>query len=949
MPQQFRPLTPQDQRITFRPLTPEEEADRKRRQLENLNPQSAALINRPDPLAGLSPAQRATSRISAFESTPAKPPNSLIEAVVNRNLDVSTGLQNPRLRAGTNLAANEELGAEFLRQQGFEAEVDPVAGVVFRNPDTGLLTTVDELRTTFGDVIDPINEAVTIGPEVGGAVGGAIAGGTVGAPGSPALSGPLAMMGATTGGAAGAALGEFGRHKLAQAFGVPEPTNIGQRAGETARTAFLLGGATDLSVGAVQGLRSFLRTDTIRLDPAHIRSVLEGTDAQTSQQLVDEINETLRLANLTDEAGEPIRFRPTPGQLSGDVDLLGEEDELLRSSFRNIMQLRFQKNETALESFLDIVNPRPEDVALRGSSAGASRSGAEVIGVVKEKFEKDIALAERNIADAEADGRMFIANNFEQFDEATIGRRLREEGPRANAASLAKARGAMKRLENLRYKQAREAYGYDEQTATSAFKIPWTRGMAKVIERLNSELDTALFTADAAGKQALTGRLTANQRVFMVDPNGTVVSSFNVGNAIDLDAVMRGLRHLRRLKRQKLTGEVATDPAGKDIIELERMLTKARDDTLLHSSDPRAISSYHKIKDAEAMSAIRARTFDQGIVGSMLTKSNGRLALSNREAYRAAFLSGDRDAIEEIYNIAQRNPRALNEMRKLIFATYRREVAPDGVSDLALHNKFVRNNEALIDTFFPQNANTIKSEFGKFPAIVADRQRDLLRLERQINKRTGNKIVRVENIDGERVVQESITPERLTNRVLSGDLDAGQIREVKQILRAAPEGRQILTAWQQGVGETVRRRLLSGRGPALSVTKIDGLLNQADSLTAMFGPRYVQNLQRLKDGIVVAGRRGGAAGGNFFDKVVNAVTRAAFRPLSRKGLVRHAALTIRHEAADRAAAEIISDPRKLNAFLQLRFTGAGTKRGANILAQIGGTALIDLPVETGEQ
>jgi hypothetical protein len=379
------------------------------------------------------------------------------------------------------------------------------------------------------------------------------------------------------------------------------------------------------------------------------------------------------------------------------------------------------------------------------------------------------------------------------------------------------------------------------------------------------------------------------------------------------------------------------------------MMTEARNEMLRNSRDPAARAALHKILDAEAISGIRARTFDAGIVGSLLTKVNGRLALTNREAYRAAFLSGDRDAIEEIYNIAQRNPRALNEMRKLIFASYRREVAPDGVSDLALHNKFMANNTALIDTFFPQNANAIKKEFGKFPSIVQQRQRELMKLERQINKRTGNKIVRVENINGQRVVQETVTPERLTNRVLSGDLDAGQIREVKQILQAAPEGRNILLAWQQGVGETIRTRVLSGRGPALSVTKIDSLLKQADSMRAMFGPEYVQNLQRLKQGIITAGRRGGGTGGNFFDKVVNSVTRAVFRPLSRKGLVRTAALNIRAQAADRAAAEIISDPFKLNAFLQLRFTGAGTRRGANILAQIGGTALNDLPVETGEQ
>ena len=103
--------------------------------------------------------------------------------------------------------------------------------------------------------------------------------------------------------------------------------------------------------------------------------------------------------------------------------------------------------------------------------------------------------------------------------------------------------------------------------------------------------------------------------------------------------------------------------------------------------------------------------------------------------------------------------------------------------------------------------------------------------------------------------------------------------------------------------------------------------------------------------MLTAGRRTGAPG-NMRDQIVDALLRPIFRPLSRKGLIRRAGLLIRRESADRAAVDILTDPKKLEVFMNLKFQKPGSQRAANMLGQIGAIVLFDLPVErrtgTGE-
>lgn len=898
-------------------------------QWQNLNPQSRqAITNRYQPRRdmpmGEVPPQQQTQPYHPFKDPlMGQQENSLLRAVAAQNIDVATGLRDSRLRLGTNFAANKEYAAEFLRENGLEAKVDPDVGVVFMNDDTGLWTSIDEFGFTGNDIVDSANELTLLGPELVGGVAGAI---------SKVLPG-AASIGL---GSLGAGAGEYARHGIAQRLGVPEPTNIHQRARESSFMAAAWGTLGEVTVGIGQVIRSLVNPKLGAYDPDYIRYILNTDLAKTRKALEDDINKTL------EQAGRSERFHMTPGQLSDELHQLSDEGSALSSVWGEALQARHVQNKNALEAYLDVMSPLPEDVATRTVSQAALDNAAtsgKVLDALVGKNERDVRLMLQNIEEAEKSGRLFIAGNFDYMEPDAIGQ--------AAIDQLNLARGVMKRYEDFRWGQARQAYGYDAQTATSKYKLPWNKELADLVERYNAEAETALFTSDRAGKNKLVGRLKANEPVYMVAPDGEVIDLYRVGQDIDLDAAVRALQHLNRLERQAYHNKMATDAAGGDVVRMKQVLKRmieGRMDDLARGGDTNAGMAIHYLRDSWEISRKRAELFDRGIVGQILNLEAPSHTVKNPAAALSFLKSSGREELRTVYDIVSGySVRGLSNFRKLIYADYRRFVAEDGVPNLARHKKWMANHGQLIDEFFPQNASRIKGEFGSFGEEIAKQQTELLKLEEKINRLTGNKLVKVETLaDGTKQAVPTIDAEDLVIAIRDGQLTAGQVRSVINTLQAEGYG-NLVKEMEQRVAESVRNKILSGASPTISVTKLDGILANAEELTPLLGQQYFRNLEKLKAAVIQSRRTTASAStGNWWLNLIEAWTRPVMRPLSRPGLVRTAVRTTRAAAVQREMAEIVADPQKLALFMELQKSRPGTRYFANIVAQLGITNYNDL-------
>lgn len=946
MGQGYVPYDPDKfERVQYRPLTEEEKAMRASNTLAKMPKDTAAFlqkemnrpglgVNRGTPSLGLPPVAGPPGLYgmsSANERPGAERANSLLEAAAKYGgVDLTTGLQGEG-RSATGFAANKELAAQYLRNNGYEAMVDPTLGLLYRNPDTGYLTTVDEETITGGDLRDMAPALVKFLPELAGGVTGLLlSGGT-----------PAAPFATATGSAAGAAIGERARHAIAERYGVPEPTNMRERWQKAGKTAFAWGLGADTAVSFGSGLKSVIFQPELALaDPSYLREIVRASEFQGNKTLADDINRVLQ------DAGSDLRFNPTPGMMSGDQKILSLEQDLRRSH----AALRFSEldrtNQNALEAYLDIVNPRPAEARLRDSSIGVDETGADVIEVIAEDTRKKLALAEKNIELAEKQGRYFVSNTLDAMQPETVGLATRRQ--------LQLARDEAKMFEDARYRQLRNLYGYDEVSATALpqYRIAWTKDMSDVITRLNRESESALFVSDVTAKQKLTGRLSQHQDVHMVNRNGDIVASFKVGDPIDFDAALRGLQHLRRLRRAR-SDNPATDPIARDIGILERSIKDAMDQRLSYlgaSGDPNAFRIQAAMKDAENLARYRARTFDRGVIGDILQKDPaGGYVMQNREVMQQALLSGNREAIREIANVAGRDPLTKREFKRLVFATYRQEVAPNGVPDLALHEKFVRNHGALIDEFFPQNASKLKDEFGSFSKTINEEMRALDMMMFKLDKATNGRLVKaVKSPEGQILVQSKVNGESFADMVISGSLNGANVRDIRGILMGAGQ-RDMWFNWQRALSEQIRGKLIRGKGASLSTSRLETLLNNSSGIRETFGSEYIRNLQQIRDALVLMGRDAPGNTGDIFSRSIYNASKVVARPLSRLGLARNAVRVIRLDYANNVMADILSDPKKLSLFMELRGANKMNRRAASILTSLGMTGFENLPVFSDEE
>lgn len=575
-------------------------------------------------------------------------------------------------------------------------------------------------------------------------------------------------------------------------------------------------------------------------------------------------------------------FRPTSGQLSGDEFLLGVQTAYSGDSLEASVALSRQlnRNESALETAFDNINP----------TGDAYAAGRSVRSAVQDRIDPVTGKAAERLTRVTDDVRIPIAS-IPEVGEQAAGRKLRE--------SLLSARDAAKAEETAAYRAYQEAYGLDG--AASNVTIDTTRRFDSFVDTLNSERVNAIFAGQQTGKgQLLSEKLTS-------------------GEGFDLHQLEEGIKYLRRMVR-KSGSAVAADAPTRDILRLKDELVLLRN-TQLARIDPNLLAL---AEGAEAAAAKRAQLFDKSVLGAIIKKKDGEYLLNDTRVFAYVIKSNDQDAAAHFARVVSQDPGAIIAAKKGLWSYYRKEAAPDGIVEPKLHKKFMESHNHVINALFDESEVKRMNQLGDMGRVVERAAKRYDNLVTGINRHFSGRI-------------RDTSPENLAATVFSRNFSAVDARQLSRIVDAGGAGESFRVA----IGTHVRNRVFLNN--KINANNLDRLLaKDGEKLKQIFGPEYVQNLEKLRDGAIMVRQ----TSKGLTPQKTNAFTdlmRVLFAPpLTQRGRGQTLVVNLRHNAAKRAIGEAVMDPKKLEAIVNLDRVDRQSRRAARLLSALGGyTALQD--------
>lgn len=790
-------------------------------------------------------------------------------------VDVITGSPVGRFESG--FAENEAMAAANIAPQLSEhygVEVNMRRGPIsqeleFLNPETRRWTLVNEATATTRDIFGSAGTALPIA--------GAVAG--------EYLAGPW-------GAGIGGAIGEGGRRLIGEALGVRD-----ESASDIARGAAGVGvieggaaGAGNLAVRGYQMGRNFLFPRP--LSPEDAARLLVQSEA--NQLLADEISR--RTGN---------QLQPFTGQLADDPLLLSQQAELRNSNLAGLGIREQQKqNETALEGFFDLITPQggPDPSVAGGAIQREARRYTDpMTQEAQQALEGQIARLEQ------------LTSDLPQISDVATAQQVRSE--------IHELRTAVNAVEDMKWNAVRDAYNYNPDTALSDVKITVDGELEQLIRRLRTEAKEALDPAMASGKEQLAGQrlLPDADEISDADAQMLLFASEDI-HTLDLHQVQELLSFLRKRERIARTGEVATDPQGRDIIRLRSALERQRN-SYLQDENPELLNM---IQDAEATTRSRANIFDNGLIGDLLRIGrDGRYILSNTDVVARTIASRDVESIRHLVSVLEGHPAGLPTLQQGFLAYYEREVVVNGIPDAALHRQFIRRNDDVIDELFGDQANRVK-RLGNIAQAVDNNAARVQRFQQQIARRFEGRI-------------QDIAPERVVETVFNASFSTKDIRQIMALADAAGYA----DMYRQALGDILRRRFVSPTS-GINIRSLSRFFgDESEKLGAIYGPGYVADMNKLLEMLSVARRTETTIRTSQAPTLVETLARPTVaRPLSRAGVALTRSLKFRERAIQRFWESVITDRQTLHAVILRSNMDAQSRQVAELLGIMGASAII---------
>jgi hypothetical protein len=851
----------------------------------------------------------------------------LLENAAAAGVDVLTGL-DARTRAAAGLLAFDGQAQVAAVDAMLRKDLQGVPEdfpVVFTDESTGELMFLRQtedgmLKPTLlnppgldvGDVLEFAGEVPTLALETVGSIGGAIVGSAI-APGAGTV------IGGTTGATLLAGLSVPAREAFARAMGVPkEIIDEVDTSGAALWQAGLAAGgelAAFAALGTVSGMRNFIG---------------RPLDIEDVPALEAEIQKNLRkIKELEDRTG--ATFNPSIGELSGNADLLVAEANLKRDAIgraaRDLRIAEVQSDKASVEALESMATRTPRTPADEGF-----RSSEEVSGATRETLVENPvdALTQTRIdaEDALTDAQV-VANRDADLDELTNLR----NNVFAQADKIVK-------VEAKAWEQYRKAAGWDPQRRQSGALLD-NRGntpIRQVMQRLERDGNEALLASLGNAHKATLRNAGFPDRAVnqMVDPEDL---SGLAQQALDPHHLHMALSHMKRELRAVQNG---TNPNGWEASDLSdvigaleaqmvsgNMISRATGRPLSASRGARVRDAWNHANDVTQQ---LHTTFDtknmQSLMETQLVRTGERtvIEMPNMPAgliRKRMLASGDARMLGEAMEVLGHDPRAkaamVNELRKLHADT----VIRDGRFQQGLHNEFMDNYSDHIKILDMDDNIQNVAQMGR---AAEDAVKNVERIEGRLQQLYG------------RNVADPTKPLNIAEEILSNRVKPAQAHRIMKDLRRLDGN--LANSVEETLLEEILQTVTGNKGKVVNAAQIQQILrSNRDTLTAVFGPRYVKDLDLLQDTLSIMGERGFARSSKVsLQSAFTSVTRSLFGPLSKKQRFLTSVQRVARNTRAGKVADILENPGALRQFVQLRNL---TPRDPRYWVGIQGLGLLD--------
>ena len=300
------------------------------------------------------------------------------------------------------------------------------------------------------------------------------------------------------------------------------------------------------------------------------------------------------------------------------------------------------------------------------------------------------------------------------------------------------------------------------------------------------------------------------------------------------------------------------------------------------------------------------KRFD-GAVGDMLRMENGRLKLADEDVFGSSFKygKGAQQKIDAIYDVIKEKPDALNVYKNSILDQYKKEVVnADGSVNTKAHDKFVKNYEYGLKTFFGENNYPQISKIGELGKEV--NRVNTLRQE-TLDKLSKTTIGKLEKLDPDLIFSKVYNPNIPTT-----------LKETVNVLKNDPD---TLKAFQNVVIKDIQDSVTSPTTNAFDYTKFSSYLkNNKQNLQTTFAddPKYIKNLEEFNDILKILSRKNDDPIISQEKNALNDLIRARVGMFTLEGRIFTSAQKILNYRLMDRMNTIITDPKALETLLSLK-------------------------------
>ena len=675
----------------------------------------------------------------------------------------------------------------------------------------------------------------------------------------------------------GAAGGESVRIATADLTGAyPDPDRFSSELKtEPAKTAALTTAiTTGMGVGG-QIVKSVSNLVNKRaLPPQYLEYAREKVSSNAAEAM-ERINAKLA------EAGRPERLDLTSGELKNLPEVMSQEGKMAQQAdlggFARTAEVRGRQGEAltaAAEEARREVTPRPDRGFLGTAEA------------VREPFETALGGQEVQSAARIAAREKQVQRNLQQASSQA------DISPLDVGPTIRDVLG-QKKKEISEWAKSVDGYGrinqVTEEMGLTGPATPLIKEAQQQAQTLSRDLVPSLSQENAQTVNQLlqsteAGPVSYSQISRLISQLKTLERAANDGTMPGVDAAaLSRLRQAAVSSRNEMTDSV---PGLTDEI--------ARVDTLYR----------------EKRQALQARTVD-----SIMKKFQGAYRVPDEKVFDKLFQKNGTTAAQEFMSIIDDPLYAsqLRDFQKSILRKYVDTVAPDGKVSSRLHDKFMNDYSRVLDIYFKGNTGIFREGSRVVAALKAEIARDE-QLAKTLNKEFGQQI-RKWNVD-------TITDKLFRN--------PGTVESVKEALKQVNAYDRVWPGVQAHLLKRLEKSWTTRKMPGtsdrtISGASLDTFLHDAqgrnrDLILAIGGPKYLNNLEIIRDAAVQAQKgdaflnfsRSGVASNEWISTILGEALRLKWGPLDKRSRWTGRLMGFRSAAEADNAARVMLNPQELD-------------------------------------